>query len=473
MEYVGRKVRKECPGLGVYNGTVNSFDSESKLYQISYGNGGSECLQFSELVSILEEDELTSSVDLRTHKRLKCDGSGNFSNTGVSTSVIADDNCGNDDRVVDLNLNGDESTGGENHNINIDNGLDLNVPFDVDSMELDGEKSINRAHIIDLNVNVSDDMSGETKVIGESLDNPRKELGFDLNFGVESEKKEDDGMQGKEFDSSCDDVNGEDKVVSVMPVDSAGNFSETVNEVGALGVLETNYVDGSGNLQDLGMDPSNVSSVSVDACAKNGESTPKGNSRKRRRKTESADRPTPTVLRRSARKGTPATAVQVNVSTAVCLDAVKHEPQSPQGRVVVEEKEVVLDCKESEACNNFPTKPKLPPSSDSLNFDDIPICDVFSVYSFLRTFSTLLFLSPFELGDFVLALRCNTPTLLFDYIHLSLLQILRKHLESLSEESSESASICLRYSSSTPPMVNSFLCLKYVLLILSSEMQEP
>lgn len=112
-------------------------------------------------------------------------------------------------------------------------------------------------------------------------------------------------------------------------------------------------------------------------CDKSDESTPKGNSRKRRKKTESVGRATPTVLRRSARRGgTSATSVQVNVPAEVCLDEAKHEPQSPQARVVVEEKDVVLDCKESEECNNFPTKPKLPPSSDNLNLEDIPICDV-------------------------------------------------------------------------------------------------
>ncbi|KAK1390858.1 DNA binding,zinc ion binding,DNA binding [Heracleum sosnowskyi] len=424
MEYVGRKVRKEWPGpeRGVYNGTVNSYDSETELFQISYRNGDSECLRVEDLVSILDEDELTDVVDSRTLKRLKCDDSGTFS----SNNVVVVDNCGNDDRIVDLNLN----------------GLDLNVPLDgdvVECMDLDGEKAGSRADVIDLNVNVSDDGNGETKVGGDSLENPRKELGFDLNLGVESDKKEVDGCR--------DDVNGEDKVgsVSVMPVDPAGNSSGTVNEVGKGGVLEANHVDEGGDLKDLAKEPSNCTSVAVDVCDKNDESTPKVNSRKRRKKAESVDRATPTILRRSARRGgIPATSVQVDVPAEVFLDEAKHEPQSPQGRVVVEEKKVVLDCKESEECNNFPTKPELPPSSDNLNLDDIPICDVFSVYSFLRSFSTLLFLSPFELGDFVAALRCKTPSLLFDYIHLSLLQILRKHLESLSDESSESASMCLR-----------------------------
>ncbi|XP_074322413.1 DDT domain-containing protein PTM isoform X2 [Apium graveolens] len=425
MEYVGRKVRKVCvgPGLGVYNGTVNSYDFESKLFQISYRNGGSECLRLDELVSILEEDELTDVVDSRTLKRLKCHDSGTFS----SNNVVVDDNCRNDERIIDDNCGHDKRV--------ID--LDLNVvPLngDVVEMELDCGKAVNRENVIDLNVNVnanvSDDGNEEMKSGGENLGNPRKELGFDLNFGVESEKKEVEG--------TCDDVN---EVGSVMPVEPAGNSSETV--VG--GVLEAKCGDEGGNIRDLEKSTDDGSSVAIDVCDKNDESTPKGNSRKRRKRTESADRATPTVLRRSARRGgAPATSVQVNGPAAVCLDEAKHEPQSPQGRVVVEESDVVLECKESEECNNIPTKPELPPSSNNLNLDDIPICDVFSVYSFLRSFSTLLFLSPFELGDFVASLRCKTPSLLFDYVHLSLLQILRKHLESLSDESSESASICLR-----------------------------
>lgn len=62
----------------------------------------------------------------------------------------------------------------------------------------------------------------------------------------------------------------------------------------------------------------------------------------------------------------------------------------------------------------------------------------------LRSFSTILFSSPFELEDFVAALRCKAPNLLIDFVHVCLLRILRKHLEFLSDESSQSASLCLR-----------------------------
>jgi hypothetical protein len=50
------------------------------------------------------------------------------------------------------------------------------------------------------------------------------------------------------------------------------------------------------------------------------------------------------------------------------------------------------------------------------------------------------------LEEFVAALKGNSPSSLFDFIHVSILEILRKHLEHLSNEGSESASNCLRYS---------------------------
>ncbi|KAL0435351.1 UNVERIFIED_CONTAM: DDT domain-containing protein PTM [Sesamum radiatum] len=92
----------------------------------------------------------------------------------------------------------------------------------------------------------------------------------------------------------------------------------------------------------------------------------------------------------------------------------------------------------------LPPKVELPPSSCNLDLSGVSVFDFVSVYAFLRSFSTLLFLSPFELDDFVASVKCNDSTLLFDSIHVSLLRTLRKHLESLSDEGSVSASDSLR-----------------------------
>ncbi|KAL3620385.1 hypothetical protein CASFOL_035297 [Castilleja foliolosa] len=67
----------------------------------------------------------------------------------------------------------------------------------------------------------------------------------------------------------------------------------------------------------------------------------------------------------------------------------------------------------------------LPPSSASLDLTGVSISDVFHVYAFLRSFSAFLFLSPFELDDFVTCLKCNESTSLLDNIHVSLLRTLK------------------------------------------------
>lgn len=79
--------------------------------------------------------------------------------------------------------------------------------------------------------------------------------------------------------------------------------------------------------------------------------------------------------------------------------------------------------------------PELPPSSSSLK--DVPsesLGDLFSVYSYLRCFSRLLFLSPFSLERFVIALCAKCGDALMDSVHSCLLEAVKRH--ALSAESS-------------------------------------
>ncbi|XP_024379600.1 DDT domain-containing protein PTM isoform X2 [Physcomitrium patens] len=78
---------------------------------------------------------------------------------------------------------------------------------------------------------------------------------------------------------------------------------------------------------------------------------------------------------------------------------------------------------------------ELPQSSSTLK--DVPaasLADLFSVYSYLRSFSRLLFLSPFSLEKFVTALCAGRGDGLLDSVHLSLLEAVKRH--NLSTESS-------------------------------------
>ncbi|KAF7823287.1 DDT domain-containing protein PTM-like [Senna tora] len=87
---------------------------------------------------------------------------------------------------------------------------------------------------------------------------------------------------------------------------------------------------------------------------------------------------------------------------------------------------------------------QLPPSSGTIGIPEPYVSHLFSVYGFLRSFSTRLFLGPFSLDEFVGSLNCRVSNTLFDAIHVSLMRALSRHLEFLSSEGSEVASKCLR-----------------------------
>lgn len=92
----------------------------------------------------------------------------------------------------------------------------------------------------------------------------------------------------------------------------------------------------------------------------------------------------------------------------------------------------------------FVPRPELPPSSRNVGIPEEYVSHLFSVYSFLRSFSIQLFLSPFKLDDFVGSLNCVVPNTLLDSIHVALMRALRRHFEKLSSDGSELASRCLR-----------------------------
>ncbi|KAJ4978874.1 hypothetical protein NE237_009654 [Protea cynaroides] len=161
---------------------------------------------------------------------------------------------------------------------------------------------------------------------------------------------------------------------------------------------------------------------------------------KRRRLSENFNSTTETVLRRSTRK---ATAVFSSMNHALSTKE-SHETNVRVVNGISDGKPVGSGCGGLEAPSCLLPKLALPPSSKILNLDEIPILDIFSVYSCLRSFSALLFLSPFDLEAFIAAVKCKIANSLIDFIHLSILRTLKLHLEFLSSEGSESASACLR-----------------------------
>lgn len=305
------------------------------------------------------------------------------------------------------------------------------------------EGSVNRSNVIDLNVDANGDA-------GHVLEDVGIKNCFDLNLGLDEVSKNVDvgggdetskemtccfgegGTQEKEGSRDTERIDGGDEEKVPMNLETCLIENESAN--GTLREVEVQWTT-----PDKGTDGLEVQNGVL-------ESLPKGKrGRKKRKLLDAGKGVTETVLRRSARRAKiESFSAEDRVSCAVVSDAASDPLLSPAVSVVSEEKIIVSGHEESEKSDIIPPKMDLPPSSSSLDLDAIPVLDVFSVYSFLRSFSTLLFLSPFELEDFVACIKANAPTLLFDSIHFSLLQILRKHLKSLSDESSESASGCLR-----------------------------
>ncbi|KAE8653519.1 hypothetical protein Csa_007470 [Cucumis sativus] len=243
------------------------------------------------------------------------------------------------------------------------------------------------------------------------------------------------GIQDKTMESENEDGNLQEVHIDIkeeLPKESYSSGGDVTVEA-SLRVSDLNCVN-DGNLVNIDVKDvsSEVGPQIIDGCQGNSEGQYKQRGRKKKRKVLDGVNTPDTVLRRSTRRGI----IQKTVPIA------SSDISSPVASVVTEEKQVAYDG--SDMPVGLPFKLQLPPSSKNLNLDDISILDLFSIYACLRSFSTLLFLSPFELDDFVAALKCKSPTILFDNIHLSVLQTLRKHLEDLSTEGSESALSCLR-----------------------------
>lgn len=388
------------------------------------------------------------------------------------------DNSINNNNIININNNDGNCV---KDGIDLNAGLDLNEDIDVNGVcdsAFNDEGSLKRRDCIDLNLDVNDevDVNFDVNLGGETL---RQECVFDLNVGVCEEVKEAQGCADGNGYSEVDGVTrqlleeesdvkhrstGGDGVLGNLNCASdAIKLEEFHVSVGHIAedaslclIEEKEGHDGKENV--AAVDPLRVSDdisvrdfdyVSFEAGAAvvneyqndPGSLCKQGSNQRKRRKVSDNLKATPdTALRRSSRRAS----ARKRVSSAVSVEMID-DPLSSLETSVTEEKLLMLGNEKHEQCNVPIPKLQLPPSSQNLNLDDIPVLEFFSVYSCLRSFSTLLFLSPFELEDLVAALKSETPNALFDSIHVSILQTLRKHLDFLSNEGCQSASICLRY----------------------------
>ncbi|KAG2244802.1 hypothetical protein Bca52824_093368 [Brassica carinata] len=424
MEWVGKVVRKEIDGVALCSGTVRSHDDSSGNFEIDGLTTVTEVSESAEVADLVMAGEGRSQVKKprvgrrRTRKRSR----GEI----ITSEVINDDGVGEESCFggnVDLNCGPVETTV----------GLDLNRAFDL-TTGLDLDWHLNEGlGLVNVNIDYEEGSSVKRRGFIDLNMDASCEGGFDLNLEVNMENN----------------VNGNDIVQETNVQDEKGEYKEVhVAEVSSVQLLEEIQKQDGVSLQDLNTPHSNGAERDLEHDAKtvveslsdreiSDEYT--SGRRKRRKSSENPKLTSQPRLRRSARK---ALARFPNSSTITASLADEVSP-SPSVSSLTDEKTWVVDGK-AENISVPPPKPQLPPCSHILNLDGLPILNVFSVYSCLRSFSTLLFLSPFELEDFVESLRCMSPSLLFDSIHVSVLQILRKHLESLVAEGDPSAIACLR-----------------------------
>ncbi|CBI24209.3 unnamed protein product, partial [Vitis vinifera] len=457
MEFVGRPVKKEFHGFGIFSGLVKSYDPESGFFEILYEDGDSEELEWSELAFLLEGEVADPGlVELTQKPRV---GRKPKKRRRVEIKPENPENSGNTSGHLD-NLNGgfSETLGKSGEGVGkfgVNGGFDLNDGFNFNngcSLSVDCEENVTRSNYIDLNLNVNGDFDESSKAIELGcavVETRKKGCSFDLNLGLDDEMKDADvecGGQLKEIHVDGGGGGGANGTleggVSAKGVNDSREFVLADSGLWQVGVPREDGISMALWMENASncVNHSAFSEVQLEGLSGDSIAVISG-CRKRRKLLNNLTSGTETVLRRSTRRGS---AQKGNVSSIMVPFAVSDGSPSAAVSLVSEGKPIISGHAGIEDCIGLPPKLQLPPSSQNLNLDGIPIFDFFSVYAFLRSFSTLLYLSPFELEDFVEALRCNFSNPLFDSVHVSLLQTLRKHLEFLSDEGSQSASSCLR-----------------------------
>ncbi|KAL2941978.1 DDT domain-containing protein PTM [Bienertia sinuspersici] len=373
MEFVGKTVKKDFKGFGVFEGVVESFDSSTGFFKILYEDGDSEEADLSEVSrlvssysslsvahSIVENQKSGKKVGRKPKKRRRTDPGKSCDNLAVDNSqhnVVIENGIGHN-AVNDLNAS--VNVNGVLDGIVGINGLDLNRGLNFD----DGVENAEFRGCIDLNLTVNDDGLNEHDTRFEKVDSlPKIVRGFDLNLGANEE--------------SLSEVNGN---------------------------VDINVCVGLGEEVKNG---DNREAATPDQC-EDGAS----GQRKKKKVRRNLRSSTETVLRRIEDDPN-------DLSMSGVTDEIEEKPVPPLLETPVEPQV-------------SSSKIELPPSSATLNLEGIPVLDLFSVYSCLRSFSTILYLSPFKLEDFVAALKSRVSNQLIDLIHVSILLTLRKHLDLLA-----------------------------------------
>ncbi|KAL8545103.1 hypothetical protein ACS0TY_005342 [Phlomoides rotata] len=424
-----------CDHLAVNDGDLGEFD-------LNLNDDSSNCLHDNDL----EGNAVGSGAKLHDLDL----------NEGV-TLELDDGLCLNAETIVEFQ--------GEKKEI-IDLNLDVNGDFGDLNDEREGQRFDLNLQLVDDEVKVLDDYKGQVganeRVSAGGLMQMKEEMVEDDRMGnsvsIDDDKVDLIANKETEDDSqlkNCVTVVDNENVapVSVQPKRRGRKRKTLPNANTELATSQALTVDFETENMDLDLErrdgiPSINSGDSV--CHDNGNSESVLRRSRGRKRRELSDNDTTlttpeTGLRRSSRRAKRAAiSGEDQVSNAAVLECINHQLFSPEISIVSDEKIMMAAVGKSADDVILSPMVELPPPSCNLDLDGVSLSDFLSVYTFLRSFSTLLFLSPFGLDDFVASVISIDSTLIFDSAHVSLLRTLRKHLESLSDEGSDSASDCLR-----------------------------
>ncbi|KAG6523213.1 hypothetical protein ZIOFF_013066 [Zingiber officinale] len=395
MELVGRAVKKRFPGFGTFSGFVESYDPDAGYFRVLYEDGDSEELEFQEIASMLMEMGEDASPPEFQVWRGKGRPPKKHRPSEMEFAACEDVDLGSG-RVVDSGFIGEDGK------LDEPNGNLAGI----------GEEYINS----ECNRSCS----------------PLMENCFPKT--TEEIFRNGDGVMEGISSNGCSERFAGTPIIMNLKADigraeeyglGVGRFSEHAkeNSVGKGDEVTEVEVYEFENCEIYDV------STQTQGCDHENLETKQNDTKKRRRLSGKVYCPQDVPLRRSARRV---------VATAVSQPYPSHSYMSKS-------ESRFQNCNENDF-DNAPedSKPELPPSSSDLDFHGLPVIDLFSIYTFLRSFSRVLFLSPFSLEMFVSSLRCNFANPLIDHIHFSILQTLKQHLELLSEEGSQLAADCLR-----------------------------
>ncbi|BBN07392.1 protein MpPTM1 [Marchantia polymorpha subsp. ruderalis] len=454
-KYIGRTVKKYFKGYGEFSGEVISFNKARNFFKVKYADGDREELDLSELKAILVDVE-TKAVKENPKLKGAANGGGRKRKRDQPVKyrkgVVEN---GPTDRCKEVSQNAEvvskeevlgkpPSQDSQPGNSMVPNGVGAESPkipgegtqVDSDRPQVQTAISINGVvHVDEPADNLSEGRGKKRTVecaapVVETTRPTRiKKRARDAWSSTPA------GRQRNTSDQSGQHQAGSSVVEAKQPngvIQNLVGASSSLPPAIPQSAVSVHQVSGADCDQSIGQTSHGKSSATCsEICGPNSVPLVPNPPTEKQVETVAKDVYSLRAIRAISRS----LPVQRQLATAAAAEE-SEATESDINHVVLPKEEIEPEI--------LPLKDPLPASSSTLGPIEDCVGDLFQVYSFLRSFSHALFLSPFGLEEFVVALTSTSVSPMLDCIHVSLLQGLRRHLEKLSKNSNNSATFCLR-----------------------------